>query len=285
MLLFTFSGTAVLLGLGGLCLAVGLTVFLLRGTLRRQKPGQAKNAAFSFTSPVHRLSLCVAIGAAILCLNWTQYSPERMVYGEMEVFDDLIEVDVPITTTPPPPPPPPPPPVIEAVAEPDVEPIKFIDQTVDDNDVVLAPPPAIAPAAAPVPPAPPPPHVPVVEEPLLIFAERMPVFGQECFELPDTERKTCSDGQLLRFVQSRVNYPGLARENGIEGTVVVSFIVERDGTISSVTSVRGVGGGCTEAALKAVNAINKEGQIFLPGRQGGRNVRVKFNLPVKFKLE
>ena len=122
-------------------------------------------------------------------------------------------------------------------------------------------------------------------EPPRLFAERMPVFGQECFGLQGAERKACSDRALLSFVQSRVKYPAMARENGIQGTVVVSFTVEKDGSISDISPARKVGAGCTESALKAVEAINQEGARFRPGIQGGRPVRVRFNLPVKFRLE
>jgi protein TonB len=125
----------------------------------------------------------------------------------------------------------------------------------------------------------------VIDHGPVIFAEYMPVFGKECFDLDRSERKTCSDRALLSFVQSRVGYPALARENGIQGTVVVSFTVEKDGSISDVVAAREVAGGCTAAALKAVNAINKEKARFKPGIQGGLPVRVRFNLPVKFSLQ
>lgn len=292
MLLFTFSGTAVLLGLAGLCLAVGGSILLLRGLLRRRPLAPSgkrlKNAAFSFTGPVHRLSLCVAIAASFIAINWTQFEPEQMVYGDVEIIEDIIDVDIPITKTPPPPPPPPPPPVIESVPDDvEVEPEPFIDQSIDDSEAVVppAPPAIIAPAVAPPPPPPPPPAPDLGIPDIVNFAEHMPLFGEECFELPNPERKPCSDRQLLSFVQSRVQYPTMARENGVEGTVIIQFTVETDGTISDVAPARKVGAGCTEAALKAVNAITKEGQLFKPGMQAGRKVRVRFNLPVKFQLQ
>ncbi|SEP97179.1 energy transducer TonB [Neolewinella agarilytica] len=292
MLLYTFSGTAVLLGLAGLCLAVGGSILLLRGVLRHRPLDSSgkrlKNAAFSFTGPVHRLSLCVAIAASFIAINWTQFEPEQMVYGDVEVIEDLIDIDIPPTGTPPPPPPPPPPPVIESVPDDvEVEPEPFIDQSIDDSEAVLppAPPAIVAPAAAPPPPPPPPPPPADEYTEFVTFAEQMPLFGEDCFDLPSADRKSCSDRQLLGFVQSRVQYPSMARENGVEGTVVIQFTVEKDGTISDVVPARKVGAGCTEAALKAVNAITKEGRLFQPGMQAGRKVRVRFNLPVKFQLQ
>jgi len=285
MFIFTFSGTAVLLGLGGLCLAVGVSIILLRRWLGLRSAVAERHAAFTFTRPLHRLSLCVALAAAFICLNWTQYAPQPTAYlvGGMEK-DNLIEVDIPITTTPPPPPPPPPPPVIEPVVATDVDTVVFQNMAPEPNEPVIAPAPAAI--SAPTPPAlPPPPPPEEVIAPPIPFAERMPVYSSACFELKDAERKLCSDRALLSFVQARAYYPALARENGVEGTVVIAFTVEKDGTVSDIQAVRGVPAGCTEAALKAVRAIQTEGEKFLPGRQGGLPVRVRFNLPVKFSLE
>ncbi|MBC6996805.1 energy transducer TonB [Neolewinella lacunae] len=286
MMLYTFSGTAVLLGLAGLCLLLALTVVSLRRILRQQATGQrTKNAAFSFTGPVQQLSLCAAIAAAFVTINWTRFAAEPTQYAAFEVIEDLIEVDIP-TFYAPPPPPPPPPPVIETAPVIEVEPEEFVSLDVAADEAVPppAPPPALAPAAAPVPPPPPPP-VDYGTDQEFLFVERMPVFGQECRELSGDARKACSDRALLAFVQSRVRYPAMARENGLQGTVVVSFTVEKDGSISAIEAVRKIAGGCTEEALKAVEAINREGQKFTPGMQQGRPVRVRFNLPIKFTLQ
>ncbi|MTB50069.1 energy transducer TonB [Lewinella sp. W8] len=285
MLIYTFSGTTVLLGLGGLCLLVLLVILLLR-RLRAPQSVKGKAASvFSYRAPLHRLSLCVAILATFLTINWTQPESGPHVYDLVMDTEDIIEVDIPPTDhKPPPPPPPPPPPVIEATPEPEVETVDFIDQGIDDQEPVLAPPPQIAEPTPAPPPPPPPPPVEESSEPLL-FVERMPVFGSECFGLSGEEAKQCSDRALLSFVQSRVKYPTLARENNIQGTVVVQFTVEKDGSISDVKVVRKVGGGCSEAAQKAVEAISREGERFKPGIQAGLPVRVRFNLPVKFALE
>ena len=171
--------------------------------------------------------------------------------------------------------------------EPEVEPEVFENQDIDpDDDIIadLAPKVPIAPAAPP--PTPPPlPKKPEGPGEILIFAEQMPVFGRECFELSRDERKTCSDRALLAFVQSRVKYPSMARENGIVGLGVLSFTDENVGSISDVSAAREVGGGCTAAAMAAVNAITQEKERFQPGLQNGLPVRVRYNLPVKFKLD
>ena len=76
----------------------------------------------------------------------------------------------------------------------------------------------------------------------------------------------------------------MARENGIEGMAVVSFTVMEDGKIQDGKILRDPGGGCGKEALRIINMMNKMGKKWTPGKQQGQAVRVKFSLPVKFKL-
>ncbi|MBR1550426.1 MAG: TonB family protein [Bacteroidales bacterium] len=86
---------------------------------------------------------------------------------------------------------------------------------------------------------------------------------------------------LYKWIDSHLQYPEQAREEGIEGRVYVTFVVETDGTLSNARVLRDIGGGCGQAAIRMVYAMPK----WEPGRQRGVPVRVQFNLPVKFKLE
>ena len=281
MILYTFSGTAVLLGLGGTCLLIVAGIFLLR---RRMGSATAKPAnPFGYTPTTYRVSLCVALLGSFLTMNWTQYRDATVYTGSPIETDEIIE-QVPITYHKPPPPPPlPPPVVIEPVPELDEPAPENVDQSITEDDFVV-PVELPAPPVRKVAPPPPPPPTPEPDSTVAIFADRMPVFGADCKQLAGEARKRCSDRALLTFVQSGVTYPSLARNNGIEGTVVVTFVVEKDGSISGIEPVRELGGGCTEAALKAIRRINTEGMRFTPGVQAGRPVRVGFNLPVKFQL-
>ena len=72
----------------------------------------------------------------------------------------------------------------------------------------------------------------------------------------------------------------MARESGIEGTVFVTFVIERDGSVTDVKILRGIGGGCDEEALRVVRNMPK----CEPGKQRGKPVRVQFNMPIKFTL-
>lgn len=84
----------------------------------------------------------------------------------------------------------------------------------------------------------------------------------------------------MAYMQKAITYPEKARKDKIEGTVYVSFIVETDGTISNAHILRGIGGGCDETALSAIQHM----PAWKPGTQRGKAVRVQFNMPVSFKL-
>lgn len=84
----------------------------------------------------------------------------------------------------------------------------------------------------------------------------------------------------MRFLQNNIKYPQMAKERGIQGTVYVTFVVERNGEVTDVKILKGIGGGCDEEALRVVRNMPK----WEPGKQRGKPVRVQFNLPLKFSL-
>lgn len=79
--------------------------------------------------------------------------------------------------------------------------------------------------------------------------------------------------------------PGSGRENGIEGTAYIAFVVEKDGSISDPKILRAPGGGLGEEALRVVKLMNEMNLNWKPGQQRNVPVRVMFNLPVRFKLQ
>jgi TonB family protein len=88
-------------------------------------------------------------------------------------------------------------------------------------------------------------------------------------------------GALLEFLAKNINYPKVAKDNGVEGMVVVQYVIEKDGSISNAKVVKGIGAGCDEEALRVVNAMPN----WVAGKQRGQAVAVQFNLPIRFKLE
>ena len=88
-------------------------------------------------------------------------------------------------------------------------------------------------------------------------------------------------GALMQYLSSHIKYPVVAEENGIQGRVVCTFVVERDGSITDVKVVRGVDSSLDKEAVRVVKSMPR----WIPGKQNGSAVRVKYTLPVTFKLQ
>ncbi|MDY0153873.1 MAG: energy transducer TonB [Prevotella sp.] len=88
-------------------------------------------------------------------------------------------------------------------------------------------------------------------------------------------------GALMSYLSSHTKYPVVAQENGVQGRVTVSFVVERDGSITDVHVVRSVDPSLDREAARVVSTMPN----WQPGKQNGSAVRVKFNVPVQFKLQ
>ena len=86
---------------------------------------------------------------------------------------------------------------------------------------------------------------------------------------------------LMQFLQSNTHYPAVAQENGVQGRVTVSFVVEKDGSITDVQVARSADPSLDKEAIRVVKSMPR----WTPGRQNGSTVRVKFNVPVTFKLQ
>ena len=109
---------------------------------------------------------------------------------------------------------------------------------------------------------------PEVENKVFDVVEQMPSFpgGQ---------------GALMQYLANNIKYPVVAQENGVQGRVVVSFVVERDGSITDVQVVRSVDPSLDREAQRVVRSMPK----WIPGKQNGQAVRVKYNVPVSFRLQ
>lgn len=240
---------------------------------------------FRLSPTFFNLGLALSVGITVLALGWTQYEKTVDVSQYMDTLEEEIEVEPPRTAEPPPPPPPPPPPVIQEVPNETVleDQPEFQNQDIEEPVVE-------APKAAenkPAPPPPPPPPPPAEDNDVEIFkvVEEMPRFPG-CENEPTTEaKKACADKKMLEFIYKNIKYPAIARENGVEGTAVITFVVEKDGTVKDARIVRDIGAQCGQEALRVVNMMNESNIKWTPGKQRGRSVRVQFNLPVRFKLE
>lgn len=110
----------------------------------------------------------------------------------------------------------------------------------------------------------------VADDEPFMQVEEMPMFqGQK------------GDVAFRAWVQKNVSYPTIAAENGIQGRVIVSFVVERDGSVSNIQILSSPDRSLSDAATKTVSSSPK----WTPGKQRGVPVRVRYNLPVDFKLQ
>ena len=122
----------------------------------------------------------------------------------------------------------------------------------------------IAVAAPPPPPAP----KPEVSNKVFDVVEEMPHFPG-------------GPAALQAFLSSNTKYPVVAQENGVQGRVIVSFVVERDGSITDVRVVRSVDPSLDREASRVVRSMPR----WSPGKQNGSTVRVKYTVPVVFRLQ
>ncbi len=178
---------------------------------------------------------------------------------EFNQRDEVISIEEIVQTeqlTRPPPPPRPPVPV-EVPNDMLVEDIELnLDASLDLSDILELPP------APPAPPASKKEEKEIEEPEVFIAVEEMPeLIGG------------------LESVQKMIVYPEIAKKAGIEGRVFVQFVIDEKGNVTNPIVLKGIGGGCDEAALDAVKKAK-----FTPGKQRGRPVRVQYSIPIVFRL-
>lgn len=105
------------------------------------------------------------------------------------------------------------------------------------------------------------------EEPIFVIVDQMPEFNS-------------GPSGLGTFIHSNLSYPREALDNKKEGIVIASFVVEKNGSVSNISIVRGLGYGCDEEVLRLIKMMPK----WKPGKKDSKAVRVKLNIPIEFKL-
>lgn len=100
----------------------------------------------------------------------------------------------------------------------------------------------------------------------------------------DDSIRRCAEMQLLSLLSQNILYPEAAREKNTQGTVVVSFVVEPNGRMSSYKLLKDIGDGCGEEALRVLMALDTVGLRWQPALRGGVPVRMRQSLPLRFKL-
>jgi len=118
---------------------------------------------------------------------------------------------------------------------------------------------------------------------IIKVVESMPRFpGCEEDDLSFREREKCAQGKMLEYIYTHLKYPYQARVLGVQGMVVLQFVILKNGDIGYVSVVRDIGGRCGNAALWIVNRMNYICEKWVPGVQRGRNVKVLYTLPISY---
>ena len=206
------------------------------------------------------IGLAFVLSICYVAFEWTEKDVTKYeVTEDLAFIDEEIDIQQTTQETPPPPPPPAPQEVeVLNVVEDDVEVEEIEINTEDDKDVevVIAPP-----VEAPVEEE--------EEEVIFMVVESMPEFpgGQQA---------------LFKYLAENVKYPVIAQENGIQGRVICQFVVNKDGSIVDVVAVRSSGEpSLDKEAIRVIKSMPK----WKPGKQRGKPVRVKYTVPVNFRLQ
>jgi len=203
------------------------------------------------------LSFCISISFIIIVFEWKTFDEGSLVElaSLTDQFEDIL--DVPATQQPPPPPPAVQQPIVIEV--PDEEEIE--EDIAIDLDIEMT-------------------EDQVIEE-IVAFDEPEEEEAETIFQIVE-ETPTPEGGfqAFYKYLNKNLNYPAQARRMGIEGKVFLSFVVEKDGSITDIKVMKGIGAGCDEESVRVLKNAPK----WTPGKQRGKPVRTRFSFPFIFKL-
>lgn len=218
---------------------------------RVNKQGKYKNVISSF-------SYCVSILAIIFVFEHKTFEQGSLVQLTSIVgdFEDLV--DIPQTQQPPPPPPVVQQPIVIEV--PDDEDIEEdieinLDITMNEEDIV---------------------------EELVVFDEPEEEVAETIHQIVE-EMPTPQGGfsAFYQYLNKNLKYPSQARRLGIDGKVYMLFVVEKDGSLTDITVQKGIGAGCDEESIRVL----EKAPNWIPGKQRGNPVRVRYSFPFVFRLD
>lgn len=204
------------------------------------------------------LGFVFVLSVCYVALEWTEKEVTKYEVADTEfAFEEEIDIQQTSQETPPPPPPP----AVQEVevlnvVEDDVETQEIEINTEDDKtEVVIQAPVEIQEEE---------------EEDNVVF-----VIVEDNPEFPGGTQA------MMKYLSENIKYPVIAQENGIQGRVICQFVVNKDGSIVDINVVRSVDPSLDKEAIRVIKSMPK----WKPGKQRGKPVRVKFTLPVVFRLQ
>ena len=221
------------------------------------------------------LAVIILLAGLAYPLASSYYAQKRLGYVEKAASAEFIDMDKPKEDAPPPPPPPPPPPAELQQKVKFVAPVVTTEEVVEDADIFNQD------------------DLSKTTNEVVSVTEEVAVESKvEVIDVPEEKKEVFTiveempsfpggEAERNKFLATNIVYPQQATENGIQGTVYVSFVVDSKGNVTDVKVLRGIGGGCDEEALRVVKMMPQ----WHPGKQNGKQVRVLFNMPIYFKLQ
>lgn len=204
------------------------------------------------------------LGLALIFFAFEWSTETKKLDESIIVQDILAEEEMQVTRRDPTPPPPPPPPAPET---PEI--LEIVDEKVENTlDIQTEDDQTRQQTAVFTAPPPPKPPVETVTDEIFVVVENQPEFPG-------------GNAAMMKFLGDNIRYPVIALENGIQGRVICNFVVERDGSITDVQVVRGVDPSLDREAVRVIQSMPR----WTPGKQRGQAVRVRFTLPVVFRLQ
>ncbi|MDR1343733.1 MAG: TonB family protein [Tannerellaceae bacterium] len=209
----------------------------------------------------------IVIGCAVLFVGFEWGTRDVQVVGDSGITEVIDEEDIEITRpedAPPPPPPPPAPVATEVltIVEDNVELEQQDILSTEDTQTSAQVQTYVAPAAA-------------IQEEEEESAQQIFTVVEEMPAFPGGE------SELMKFLGSSIRYPVIAQENGIQGRVTCAFVINRDGSVVDAEVLRGVDPSLDKEALRVIGIMPK----WSPGKQRGKPVRVRYIVPVTFRLQ
>ncbi len=282
----TLTTTEVLFLLSTIVSFIGSYIIIARQVKQR-------TTSFDFTLNHYLIGIISSVMVCIGLVNWTTTDAPVRYYEVKDIPEETL-IQPPTSDHPKKIVPPPAPPKTTKTSIPKIIKDILLDETNEDpktediiedlsEDVVSPSVPLADTAASPAPIV-----APIIEskdDEVVLLTDEMPRFPG-CEEIAGTkmEKEKCAKEKLLEYVYNNLRYPQVAIEVGLEGLVVVQFVVTKTGDIEQIEVVRDIGGGCGDVAKKIVTEMNSLPEKWRPGKQHGRPVNVRYTLPIKYQL-
>ncbi len=208
------------------------------------------------------IGLILVLAGHFVAFEWTQYEKEEVGdiidAGDIILEEEIIPITMPEKKTVPPPP--------QAVTQAEVLNIVEDDAEIEETTIVSAEDQA---------------EFVEIQDDVPIVVEE-PEKEEEIFQVVEDDPQFPGGmTELMKFLQKNIKYPPVCQEQGIQGRVIVQFVVNTDGSIVDANVVKSVNPHLDKEALRVVGTMPK----WQPGKQRGKAVRVRFTLPVNFRIQ